>query len=302
MERNTKFLAAAAQMGPIQPGETKESAVLRMIDLLKAAAVENVSLVVYPELCFTTFFPRYFLKNESGLAPYFENDLPTEIISELLNLAKANEIFVCFGYAEKAGQNYFNTAAIFSDTGEFIGKYRKIHLPGHSEYEAWRAFQHLEKRYFKKGNLGFPVFSSKLGELGMCICNDRRWPETFRMLALKGCEIAMLGYNTPRHYPLAPEHDHLQDFHNHLCMQGASYANGLWIIASAKAGIEDGCELIGGSCIISPTGEIKAQAATLDDELVISEIDLAECDRIRSNIFNFKLHRQPDDYKALAES
>ena len=178
----------------------------------------------------------------------------------------------------------------------------KIHLPGHYEYEPERPFQHLEKRYSAKGNLGFPTFDTTLGRLGMCICNDRRWPETYRVLALQGCEVVTLGYNTPKHYPLAPEHDHLQEFHNHLCMQAAAYANGMWVIASAKAGLEDNCELIGGSCIISPRGEIVAEANTTMDELVVAQIDLNECKLIRENIFNFNLHREPEEYKLLTQN
>ena len=84
-------------------------------------------------------------------------------------------------------------------------------------------------------------------------------------------------------------------------MQSSAYANGLWVIASAKAGLEDNCQLIGGSCIISPSGEIVAEAKTESDELVLAQINLAECKLIKENIFNFDLHRQPDEYKLLAK-
>ena len=223
-------------------------------------------------------------------------------MTEMFELIKEENIIISFGFAENDNGTPFNTSVYVDSSRKLIGKYRKIHLPGHIEYEPQRPFQHLEKRYFKKGNLGFPTFDTNLGKLGMCICNDRRWPETYRVLALQGCEVITLGYNTPKHYPLAPEHDHLQEFHNHLCMQAGAYANGLWVIASAKAGIEDGCELIGGSCIISPRGEIVAEANTTMDELVLAEIDLDECRLIKENIFNFDLHRQPEDYKLLTQT
>ena len=74
------------------------------------------------------------------------------------------------------------------------------------------------------------------------------------------------------------------------------------VIASAKAGLEDNCELIGGSCIISPRGEIVAEANTTMDELVVAQIDLNECTLIRENIFNFNLHRQPEEYKLLTQN
>ena len=196
----------------------------------------------------------------------------------------------------------FNTSILVDTQGEIVGKYRKIHLPGHAEHEPWRPFQHLEKRYFEPGNLGFPVFRACGGVLGMCLCNDRRWPETFRVLGLKGVEMVLLGYNTPLHYPPAPEHDHLQDFHNHLVMQAGAYQNGCWVVATAKAGREEGCDLIGGSAIIAPTGEIVAEAKSLADEVICYDCDLDRCREIQDNIFNFSLHREPDTYRLITET
>lgn len=299
MNKRSKYIAAAAQLGPIDPNDSKETVVARMFNLLTEAKAQGAALVVYPELCFTTFFPRYFITDQSKLDTFYESEVPVFLISDMLEFVKNEDMIISFGYAEKDNNTPFNTSVYIDPFGKVLGKYRKIHLPGHYEYEPKRPFQHLEKRYFKKGNLGFPTFQTTLGRLGMCICNDRRWPETYRVLALQGCEVVTLGYNTPKHYPLAPDHDHLQEFHNHLCMQAAAYANGLWVIASAKAGVEDNCELIGGSCIISPTGEIVAEAITKKDELVVAQIDLNEGSLIRENIFNFNLHRHPEEYQLL---
>ena len=135
----------------------------------------------------------------------------------------------------------------------------------------------------------------------MCICNDRRWPETYRVLALQGAEMILLGYNTPVHYPPVPEHDHLQCFHNSLSMQAGAYQNGCWVVGVAKAGNEEGCELIGQSSIIAPTGEIAAMSTTTDDELLVVDCDLDRCKEIRKNIFNFDLHRQPQHYTLITE-
>ena len=147
--------------------------------------------------------------------------------------------------------------------------------------------------------MGFPVFDAFGGKLGMCICNDRRWPETWRMLGLGGAELVVLGYNTPLHYPPAPEHDHLQYFHNELSVQAGCYQNGLWAVAVAKAGMEEGSELIGGSVIVAPTGEIVARCVTSGDEVISAEIDLDRCTEIRANVFNFALHREPQDYALI---
>ena len=128
-------------------------------------------------------------------------------------------------------------------SGKQVGKYRKIHLPGHAENESWRPFQHLEKRYFEIGNLGWGVWRTMNSLMGMCICNDRRWPETYRVMGLQGVEMVLLGYNTPRHHPPTPEHDRLGEFHNQLSMQAGAYANATWVIGVANGGIEEGCEL-----------------------------------------------------------
>ncbi len=103
-----------------------------------------------------------------------------------------------FGYAELTPDgHHFNTSILVDQKGAIVGKYRKVHLPGHVEFDKERTHQHLEKRYFEPGDLGFPVWRFMGGIFGMCICNDRRWPETYRVMGLQGVEMVMLGYNTP---------------------------------------------------------------------------------------------------------
>ena len=295
-----EYIAAAAQLGPIAKDEPRSSAVARMVALLYEAQARGAEVVVFPELALTTFFPRWYIDDDAKLEAWYETQMPNPDVLPLFDAAAKLNVGFYLGYAELVLQNgkkqRFNTSVIVNGAGQVVGKYRKIHLPGHFENEPWRPFQHLEKRYFDPGDLGFPVFDVFGGKIGMCLCNDRRWPETFRVMGLRGAELVMLGYNTPRHYPLAPEHDHLQDFHNHLCMQAGAYANGCWVIATAKAGREEDCDLIGGSCMIAPTGEIVAKAQGMGDEVVTATINLDRCKELRENVFNFPLHRRPDDY------
>ena len=288
---------AAAQLGPIARDETRTSAVERMSAMMRQAKERGADLVVFPELALTTFFPRWYFEDQAEIDSFFERRMPGPAVQPLFDLARQLNMGFYLGYAELTPEGrHFNTAILVDGSGQIVGKYRKVHLPGHAEYEPWRPFQHLEKRYFEPGDLGFPVFEAFGGRLGMCICNDRRWPETFRVMGLQGVELVMLGYNTPVHYPPAPEHDHLQDFHNHLVMQAGAYQNGTWIVGVAKAGKEEDCDLIGGTCIISPTGEIMAQCRTLEDEVIIHPCDLDRCREIQDNVFNFELHREPKSY------
>ena len=294
------FIVAAAQLGPIARDEPRASAVARMVALMQQARDRGATLVVFPELALTSFFPRWWMEDPADLDRWFERAMPSPETQPLFGAARRLGVGFHLGYGEltETGQ-HFNTAILVGPDGAILGKYRKVHLPGHAEHEPWRPFQHLEKRYFEKGDLGFPVFDAFGGQIGICICNDRRWPETWRMLGLGGAELVVLGYNTPAHYPPAPGHDHLQYFHNALSLQAGAYQNGLWAVGVAKAGPEEGCDLIGGSLIVAPTGEVVAQASTLGDEVVTACVDLDRCAEIRRNIFNFALHRQPADYGRL---
>ena len=296
---------AVAQLGPIARDETRASAVKRMVALLRKAEDAGSKLIVFPELALTTFFPRWYFEDQADVDAFFETDMPNADTEPLFDAAARAGIAFYLGYAELISQNdttrRFNTSILVGQSGEIVGKYRKIHLPGHRELEPDFPFQHLEKRYFETGDLGFPVFNTLNSTLGMCICNDRRWPETYRMLGLQGVEIVLLGYNTPVHYPRAPELDHLQDFHNHLSLQAGAYQNGTWVAAAAKAGCEENCDMIGGSCIVSPSGEIVTRCETLADELITWDCDLDLCQTIQNNIFNFALHREPENYGLIVQ-
>ena len=222
----------------------------------------------------------------------------------LFETARKLSIGFYLGYAELAVENgvtrRFNTAILVGQDGAIVGKYRKVHLPGHAEHEPWREFQHLEKHYFEPGP-SFDVWRAFGGVMGMALCNDRRWPETYRVMALQGAEMMLLGYNTPVHNPPAPEHDDLSMFHNHLVMQAGAYQNGSWVVGVAKAGKEEGCEMIGGSCIIAPSGEIVAACSTKGDELAIARCDLDLCHSYKRTTFNFERHRRPEAYGLITE-
>jgi len=295
----------AAQLGPIARTESRMSVVNRLIDLMKQAKSMGCHLVVYPELALTTFFPRWYMEDPAEIDAFFETAMPNPTVQPLFDLAAQLEVGFYLGYAEKVEENgqvhRYNTSILVNQWGEIVGKYRKIHLPGHAEHEPWRAFQHLEKRYFDVGNLGFGVWRAFGGILGMCICNDRRWPETYHVMGLQGVEMVLLGYNTPQHVPAVPEQDHLNHFHNLLSMQAGAYQNGTWVIGVAKCGREEGCDLIGDSCIIAPSGELIAKCRTVDDELIVAPCDLDAGLSYKTTVFNFAAHRQPHHYQRICQ-
>ena len=295
----------AAQLGPIGREESRASAVRRMIALMREAKSHGCDLVVFPEAALTAFFPHWWMEDEDEIASYFEASMPSNETAPLFEEAARLEIGFHLGYAELAREDgrkrRFNSAILVDKSGRIVGKYRKIHLPGHADHRPANAFQNLEKRYFEVGDLGWPVWRTMNANIGMMICNDRRWPESYRVMGLQDVEMILLGYNTPKHNPPAPEHDRLGNFHNELVMQAGAYQNASWVVGVAKAGPEAGVDQIGGSCIIAPTGEVVARAVTEGDELIFARCDLDLGKSYKASTFNFALHRQPDQYRLIVE-
>ena len=296
---------AVAQLGPVHLADSRATVVKRLVALLREAHGRGARLVVFPELALTTFFPRWWMTEQAEIDRFFEREMPNAETRPLFDLARELEVGFYLGYAEltqeKGEARRYNTALLVGPDGHILGRYRKIHLPGHSEHLPHAPFQHLEKRYFDVGNEGFKVWRAFDAVVGMCICNDRRWPETFRVMALQGAEIVALGYNTPTDNIHHAEPLHLRMFHHLLSLQANAYQNAAWVLAAAKAGKEDGFGMIGGSVIVAPTGEIAARALSEDDEIVAATLDLDLGDYIRRTIFNFEKHRRIEHYRLITE-
>ncbi len=258
--------------------------------------------MVFPEAALTPFFPHWLVRDHDELHSYYDKNLPGTDTQALFDAARELQMAFVLGYAERAEDNrLFNTAVLVDENANIIHRYRKIHLPGFDAVQKDAPFQNLEKRYFEVGNLGFGVQSWRKTKIGLAICNDRRWAETYRVLALGGAELVCLGYNTPASTPHLPESDRLVDFQNHLSMQAGAYQNSMWVIGVAKAGTEEGVSQIGGSAINAPSGEIVAVARTLGDELVTTDIDLDMVTRYRRDVFSFSQHRRPEHYRSITE-
>jgi predicted amidohydrolase len=213
---------AAAQIGAVNRDADKKETVQRMVKLLGEAKAKGVQLVVFPETTFTTFFPRFLFEDPTELEKFFEqgDDITTnEDVKLLFDLSRSAKIDICVGYAERTDDGRgFNTCIYYSgQKGKILSKYRKVHLPGTKEpFADPEAINQLEKRYFEPGNLGFKAFrapdlipgvakkgdvppeSKTIGQgdpiLGMMICNDRRWPEAWRVYS-KYCETTMHIWN-----------------------------------------------------------------------------------------------------------
>lgn len=287
-----------AQMGAIQKADGREAVVARMMALLDQAIAEKCDLVVFTELTLTTFFPRWYHEDRAEADVWFEKTMPNPATQPLFDKARENAVAMSFGYAELTEQGeHYNTSILVEKSGAIVGKYRKVHLPGHDEYDPERTHQHLEKRYFLPGDLGFPVFRCLDGIVGMAICNDRRWPETYRVMGLQGVEMVVLGFNTPSTNSQRPEEGPEQRiFHHKLSLQAGAYQNSTWVVAVAKAGVEDGHPLFGCSCIVDPNGVVVAESSSENDELIVADCDLDATVFGKQTIFDFARHRRPEHY------
>ncbi len=298
-----KMRAAVAQLGPIHRVDSRDAVVRRLVTLLREAHGQGACFVVFPELALTTFFPRWWMTDQAEIDRYFEREMPNTATRPLFEAAKELGIGFYLGYAElteeRGEARHYNTSILVDPAGRIVGRYRKIHLPGHSEHLPQAPFQHLEKRYFDVGNDGFRVWRMMDAVFGMCICNDRRWPETYRVMGLQGVEIVALGYNTPVENIHDREPEHLRMFHHLLSLQAGAYQNAAWVLAAAKCGAEDGFVMIGGSAIVAPTGEIAARALTEGDEVIATTLDLELGDYLRRAVFNFAKHRRIEHYNLI---
>ncbi|MEI2703680.1 MAG: N-carbamoyl-D-amino-acid hydrolase [Ilumatobacteraceae bacterium] len=296
-ESSRAVVVAAAQMGPVQRDHTRGDVVERLIALLRQAAARGAQLVVYPELALTTFFPRWFVDDISEADHWYERSMPNEATQPLFDEAARLGIGFCLGYALLGDDGRrWNVQTLVERDGSVVATYKKTHIPGHEHHEPGRPFQHAERYYFEPSPEGFGVWQAFGARVGMMICNDRRWPESYRVMGLQGVELILCGYNTPIHYVPDPSQDILQGFHNALVMQSGAYQNGTWVVGVAKGGVEEGVDSLGQSMIVAPSGQIVAQALTTGDEVIVARCDLDWCRRYTGTLFDFDRYRRPEVY------
>ncbi|KAL4993977.1 carbon-nitrogen hydrolase [Aspergillus recurvatus] len=330
---------AAAQMGTTNKWDDRSHTLARMIALLREAASQGAQVVLFPEIAFTTFFPRYLILDETELESWFEHgDIRTASNTKpLFDAAHELGVDICVGFAEatETGEHYNSCVYYHATTGDILSRYRKIHLPGDFEpLPDPTAVNQLEKRYFLPGDLGFRAFrvpglvehalksnSSLEGApegnakgdpiLGLMICNDRRWAESWRAYGLQGVEIVLCGYNTNGFAPQfwgqsgdmsREEAEALSLFHHRLVMQAHSYTNATFSVSSARCGNDDGkYPLIGGSMIVDPEGRIIAETKTVADEVIVADCNLELCNAGKKRTFDFGRHRRAEHYRILVE-
>ena len=302
MER--KLRVAGGQLGPIQRADSREQVVDRLLALLTEAADLGCELIVFPELALTTFFPRWHVPDLAEFDHFYETEMPNAVTQPLFDEARRRGIGFSLGYAliERADDgtvHRWNVQTLVDTTGEIVATFKKVHIPGHDTFDPKRPFQHAERYFFEPSPDGFGVWDAFGARVGMMICNDRRWPETYREMGLQGVELILCGYNTPIHYVPDPSQDELQGFHNKLVMQSGAYQNGTFVVGVAKGGVEEGVASLCESIIVAPSGQILAEATTDGDEVIWADLRLDWCKQYTGTLFDMDYYRRPEVYTRL---
>ena len=163
---------AAAQMGPNNEGTSREEIVERMLALLEQAVREDVELIAYPEMALTTYFPK---RVRDDYDQFFETEVPPKALAAAARAGASAARMACHvGFSEKAEGRYFNTALLTDEAGRLAGTFRKIHLPGVRKPDGHA--QVYEPYFFETGNTRLPGLPTAKAQVGIAICQDRRYP------------------------------------------------------------------------------------------------------------------------------
>ncbi len=261
----------------------KKSMVEKNVQYAREAADQGAQVLCFQEIFNTSYFcavqdPRHYDEAE---------EIPSgPTIQRMIALAKETGMVLIVPIYERVDEGtFYNTAAVINDDGDVLGIYRKMHIPQVAGF--W------EKFYFKPGNLGYPVFDTAVGRIGVYICYDRHFPEGWRALGLAGAKIV---FN-----PAATTRGHSKYLWQ-LEQPAAAVANEYYIGAINRVGAEnlEDTDYYGSSYFVDPRGNIVGETASdSDDEVVVRDLDMSLVSEVRRH-WAFYRDRRPESYESLS--
>jgi N-carbamoylputrescine amidase len=257
--------------------EEKDDNVRKAVRMGQLAAEKGAQIICFQELFNTHWFPRDIHDDNFLLA----EDIDGPTVATMKTLAKGRGVALICPFFERAGDRYFNTAAVIDQRGEIAGTYRKIHIP---QIPLWE-----ERSYFSPGDMGFPVFDLGLAKIGVQICWDNFFPEGTRMLALQGAQIVF----APTAAAFASQQRWLK------VLAANAIVNGLFVMRVNRVGNEPKQDFYGMSFCISPEGDLVDEPTGLQEGIFLVEIALDEISRVRKE-WPFLKDRRPEAYSLLA--
>ena len=265
--------------------EIKQRMLYKHLPLIDEAARRGVQVLCLQEL----FNGPYFCAEQQVRWYDMVERIPDgPTIQTMQAIAKKHGMVIIVPiYEEEITGIYYNAAAVIDADGKYLGKYRKHHIP-HVAPGFW------EKFYFRPGNLGYPVFNTAAGKVGVYICYDRHFPEGARILGLHGAEIVMNPSATVAG---------LSEYLWKLEQPAHAVANGYFVGAINRVGVEKPWnigEFYGQSYFCDPRGQLIAVGSRDQDELVVADLDLGLIQQVR-NTWQFYRDRRPETYGAITE-
>ncbi len=262
----------------------KDSMVAKHVRYIEEAARAGVQVMCLQEL----FYGPYFCQVQDAKHYAYTERIPdgptTKLMQELAR--KHGMVLIVPVYEEEMTGVRYNTAAVIDADGRYLGKYRKTHIPHVNGF--W------EKFYFRPGNLGYPVFETAVGKVGVYICYDRHFPEGARALGLNGAELVFIPSATSRGLSM-----HLWSIEQ----TSHAIANGYWVGTINRVGKESEFgpnDYYGSSYFCDPRGKIVAQASDQEEQLLRAELDLDLVREVRDT-WQFYRDRRPEMYGELVK-
>ncbi len=267
------------------PAQIKKAMTDRAVAQIEEAAGKGAQVACLQELFYGPYFCAEQNRRWYDLTERVPDGPTVRLMGDIAR--KHRMVLVVPLYEEDMTGVFYNTAAVIDADGSYLGKMRKIHIP-HCEPGFW------EKFYFRPGNLGFPVFETAVGNVGVYICYDRHFPEGWRALGLNGAEIVFNPSAT-----VAGLSEYLWKLE-----QPAAAANNIYYVGAInRPGTEQPWsigEFYGTSYFADPRGQIIAEGARLEDDVVVADLDLDRIREVRTT-WQFYRDRRPDAYDILVE-
>jgi N-carbamoylputrescine amidase len=248
----------------------------RGLEATRSAAAGGAKLVVFPELGFTPFYPQHPMDGDPR--PMAET-VPGPTTDAFTALARELGIVVVLNVFERQGNATYDCSPVIDADGSLLGKTRMVHI---TDYTCFH-----ERQYYRPGDLGAPVFETRVGRIGVAICYDRHFPEYMRALAVGGAEIVVV--------PQAGVVDEWTPglFEGEMCT--TAFQNGYFIVLCNRVGVEDRLQFSGESFVCGPDGRVRDRAPRGKEGVLMSEIDLREVERSHARKILLK-DRRPELY------
>ncbi len=269
----------------------------KTVEFIKEASSKGANIVCTQELFKTDYFPQVENWDYFRLAePVNES---SETIKKFSDIAKELEIVIILSLFEKRTDGiYHNTAAVIDADGKYLGKYRKMHIPDDPHF--------YEKFYFTPGDLGYRVFNTKFGKIGVLICWDQWFPEAARLTAMKGAKVIF--YPTAIGWLPSEKEEFGESQYNawETIQRSHAVANGIYVASVNRVGFEkspdgnEGIEFWGQSFVSNPYGEIIEKASEEEEEVLVCDVDLSAIDETRT-AWPFFRDRRIDSYEELTK-